>query len=187
MANVLASAFAVIGVIVMLSSLLVWTVYMLPRPVTRAQQHLETQPWQSFFAGLVVLAIAAGTFFLALSMRAKLRAQLELVMDTLTNFAGVARYSGDAGTVAHELLYLTIIPFVIAIVIGGAAFARTIAQRIDTAGNRPVASIVGGAFALSASLFLPLVGWFVFLPIVAAMAAGAGMLSLLGRKRAPQT
>lgn len=187
MANVLASAFAVIGVIVMLSSLLVWTAYMLPRPVTRAQHHLETQPWQSFFAGLVVLAIAAGTFFLALSMRAKLREQLELFLDTLTKFAGVARYAGDAGTMAHELLYVTIIPFAIAIIIGAAAFSRSFAQRIDTTGNRPVASVVGGAFVLSASMFLPLVGWFVFLPIVAAMAAGAGMLSLLGRNRAPQT
>ncbi len=186
MANVLAGAFAVVGVIIMLSSLLVWTAYMLPRPVSRAQRYLETQPWQSFFAGLVVLAVAAATFFLALSMRAKLREQLEGLLDALARYAGVARYAGDAGTVAHELLYLSIIPFAIALIIGGAAFARMFAQRADAPGNRPVASLVGGAFALSTSLFLPLVGWFVFLPIVAAMSAGAGMLSLLARDRAPR-
>lgn len=186
MANVLAGAFAVVGVIIMLSSLLVWTAYMLPRPVSRAQYQLETSPWQSFFAGLVVLAIAAGTFFLALSMRAKLREQLETLIDVLTRFAGIARYAGDAGTVAHNLLYLSIIPFAIAIIIGGAAFAQTFARRADTEGNRPVASLVGGAFVISASMFLPLVGWFVFLPIVAAMSAGAGMLSLLARDHAPQ-
>jgi hypothetical protein len=186
MANVWASALAVIGVIVMLSSLLVWTAYMLPRPVSRAQRHLETQPWQSFFAGLVVWAVAAATFFLALSQRAELRAKLETLLDTLAKFAGVARYVGDAGTVAHDLLYLTIIPFAIALVIGGAAFARTFAQRIDERGTRQAASVVGGAFTLSASLFLPLIGWFVFLPIVAAMSAGAGMMSLLTRQRAAQ-
>jgi hypothetical protein len=186
MANVLAWAFFVFGVIVMLSSLLVWTAYMLPRPVTRAQHHLETHPWQSFFAGLVVLAIAGATFYLALSMRAILTKQLDSLLDTLTRFAGVARYAGDAGTVAHNLLYLTLIPFLIALIIGGAAFARTFAQRADAAGNRPVASLVGGAFAMSASMFLPLVGWFVFLPIVAAMSAGAGMLSLLAHDRASQ-
>lgn len=186
MANVLARAFAVVGVIIMLTSLLVWTAYMLPRPVTRAQRHLETHPWQSFFAGLAVLAVAGGTYFLALSMRAKLRAQLEVLLEMLTKFAGVYRYNGDAGTVAHELLYLSIIPFAIAIIIGGAAFARIFAQRADAAGNRPVASLVGGAFVYSASMFLPLVGWFVYLPIVAAMSAGAGMLSLLARDRMPQ-
>lgn len=184
MANVFANAFAVIGVVIMLSSLLVWTAYILPRPVSRALQRLETNPWQSFFAGLVVLAMAGATFYLALSMRAKLREQLETLFDVLTKYAGVARTNGDAGTLAHELLYITIIPFVIALVIGGAAFARLFAQRADAAGNRPVASLVGGAFVLSAAIFLPLVGWFVFLPIVAAMSAGAGMLSLVARDRA---
>lgn len=184
MANVLAGALAVVGVIIMLSSLLVWTAYMLPRPVSRAQTLVEAHPWQSFFAGLFMLAVAAGTYFVALSFRKLLTAQLEALLETLTKFAGVARYTGDAGTVAHQLLYLSIIPFAIAIVIGGAAFARIFAQRADTAGNRPVASLVGGAFLLSTSMFLPLVGWFVFLPIVAAMSAGAGMLSLLARNRA---
>lgn len=186
MANVLAWAFFVVGVIVMLSCLLVWTAYMLPRPVTRAQRQLELHPWQSFFAGLVVLAIAGGTYFLALSMRAKLREQLEILLDMMARYAGVARYAGDAGTVAHELLYVSIIPFAIALVIGGAAFARLFAQRADASAVRPIASVVGGAFALSAALFLPLVGWFVLLPIVAAMSAGAGMLSLLARDRVPQ-
>lgn len=186
MANVLAGAFAVVGVIVMLSSLLVWTAYMLPRQVTRARSLLEIHPWQSFFAGLVVLAIAGGTYFLALSMRTKLRLQLESMLDSMARFAGVARYAGDAGTMAHDLLYLVIIPFAIAIIIGGAAFAQTFAQRVDVAGKRPLASLIGGAFAMSASIFLPLVGWFVFLPIVAAMSAGAGMMSLFAGDRAPQ-
>lgn len=185
MANVLAGAFAVIGVIVMLTSLLTWTAYMLPRPVSRAQRQIESHPWQSFFVGLAVLAIAGATYFLALSMRAKLREQLETLLDMLARFAGVARYAGDAGTVAHELLYISLIPFIIAIVIGSAAFARTFAQRADAAGHRPVASLVSGAFVFSASMFLPLIGWFVFLPIVAAMSAGAGMLSLLSRDPAP--
>jgi hypothetical protein len=186
MANVLAGAFAVVGVIVMLSSLLVWTAYMLPRRVTRAQAMLEAHPWQSFFAGLAVLAIAGGTYFLALSMRAKLRAQIEILLDTMARYAGVARYCGDAGTLAHELLYVVIIPFAIAIIIGGAAFAKTFAQRADTKGDRPLRSLIGGAFTMSASMFLPLVGWFVFLPIITLMSAGSGMLSLLARDQVPQ-
>ena len=185
MANVLASAFAVIGVIIMLTSLLTWTAYMLPRPVARAQRHIDTHPWQSFFVGLAVLAVAGGTFFLALSFRSTIREQLESLLDMLAKFAGVARYAGDAGTVAHELLYISLIPFVIALIIGAAAFARTFAKRADTTGQRPVASLVGGAFLLSCSMFLPLIGWFVFLPIVAAMSAGAGMLSLLSRDTTP--
>ena len=179
MANVLASALAVVGVIIMLTSLLTWTAYMLPRPVARAQRRIENHPWQSFFVGLAVLAVAGATFCIALSLRPKIREQLEFLLDTLARFAGVARYTGDAGTVAHELLYFTLFPFIIAAVIGGAAFARTFSQRADASGKRPVWSLVGGAFLLSCSLFLPLVGWFVFLPIVVAMSAGAGMLSLL--------
>ncbi len=185
MADVLACAFFVVGFVVMLTSLLVWTAYMLPRPVTRAQRQIDNHPWQSFFVGLAVLAAAGGTFGMALSFRAKLREQLEVLFENLAKFAGIFRYAGDAGTVAHELLYITIIPFLIALVIGGAAFARTFAQRADVAGNRPLASLVGGAFALSVSIFLPLVGWFVFLPIVSAMSAGAGMMSLLTRDPRP--
>ena len=184
MANVLAGAFAVVGVVIMLTSLLVWTAYMLPRPVTRAQHHLESNPWQSFFAGLVVLAVAGATYFLTLSLRPKLRELLENLFDMVTRFVGIARYPGDAGTVAHELLYVVVIPFAIATVIGAAAFARIFAERADSGRQRPVASLVGGAFVMSASIFLPLIGWFVFLPIVAAMSAGAGMLSLLTRAQA---
>ena len=185
MANVLAGALAVVGVVIMLTCLLTWTVYMLPRPVARAQRRIETQPWQSFFVGLAVLIAAAGTFYIALSFRPKIREQLEPLFDSLARNASVGRYAGDTGTVAHELLYLTLIPFVIAVVIGAAAFARTFAQRADAAGQRPVASTIGGAFLLSCSMFLPLIGWFVFLPAVAAMSAGSGMLSLLSRDSAP--
>ncbi len=185
MANVLAAALAVVGVMIMLTSLLTWTAYMLPRPVARAQRQIETHPWQSFFVGLVVLVAATGTFYLALSIRPKIREQLEPLFEMLARNASLARYVGDTGTVAHQLLYISLIPFLIALVIGAAAFARTFAQRADAAERRPVASLVGGAFLLSCSMFLPLVGWFVFLPIVAAMSAGAGLLSLLSRDLAP--
>lgn len=186
MANVLAVALAVVGIMILLTSLLTWTAYMLPRPVARAQRQIENHPWQSFFVGLFVLAAAAGTFYLALSFRPKIRAQLEPILEMLTRNASLARYAGDAGTLAHQLLYLCLIPFIIALIIGASAFARAFAQRADATGQRPVASLVGGAFLFSCSmLFLPFIGLFMFLPVVAAMPAGAGLLSLLSRDPSP--
>jgi hypothetical protein len=79
-----------------------------------------------------------------------------------------------------------LIPFTIALVIGAAAFALAFARRADAAAQWPVASLVGGAFLLSCAMFLPLVGWFVFLPIIAAMSAGAGFLSFLAHDPAPK-
>jgi hypothetical protein len=185
MANVLAGALAVVGVVVMLTCLLTWTAFMLPRPVARAQRQIETHPWQSFFVGLVVLVAAAGTFYLGLTLRPKIRELLEPLFEMLFKNASVARYAGDTGTAAHQLLYISLIPFLIALVIGAAAFARTFAQRADASRQRPVASLVGGAFLLSCSMFFPLIGWFVLLPIVTAISAGAGLLSLLSRDPVP--
>lgn len=181
MANVLASALAVVGVIIMLTSLLTWTAYMLPRPVARAQRRIETHPWQSFFVGIVVLAVGFGVYVVALSFRAKLREKLEYFLEHLFQFAGVSRFNGDAGTLAHDLLYLVLIPFLFALVIGGASFATLFARRVDVLGKRPLACLVGGAFAMSTSMFVPLVGWFIFSPIITAMAAGAGMVSIFTR------
>jgi len=185
MANVWASALAVVGIVIMLTSLLTWTAYMLPRPVARAQRRIENHPWQSFFVGLAVIGVGAVAFYLALTIRPMISSHLDVLLEMLTKFAGVARYTGDSITLGRYVIYISIIPFAIAIIIGSAAFARLFAQRADSLGDRPVSSLVGGAFVYSTSMFLPLVGWFVFLPIVAAMSAGAGMLSLLSREPAP--
>jgi hypothetical protein len=183
MANVVAVALFVVGFVVVFSSLLIWTACMLPRPVARAQSQLESHPWRSLIVGFAVLATGLGVYFVALSFRSRLVEQLGYLFDRLAESTGTFRITGDAGTVAHNLLYLVLTPFLIALVIGGAAFATLFARRVDVSGTGPIKGLIGGAFAMSAAMFVPLIGWFILTPIMASMAAGAGLVALVTRDR----
>ena len=103
MGNVLAVVWTVVGFVVFHTAMLVWAALMLPNPVERARQRVEKQAGRHFFLGAVVAALNVSL--------------------------GVAFLQGGGGL--QLLGWILMSPVLISAVIGGAAFARLLAARIQ--------------------------------------------------------
>lgn len=181
MANVAAVTYFVVGFVIMHASLLVWIAIMLPGTVHRARQRLETRPVVSLLWGLgvvsVMLLMASGL----LLVRMQCIGVVSGILQHLSEWLTVNRVAHDSYLVTHCLGWLLMAPFMIGWACGGAAFAELFASRIRrlTGEQHSVRALVGGAFCTSAAGFLPLAGWFAFLPLVGLMSMGAGTWALL--------
>ncbi|MGC4004001.1 MAG: hypothetical protein QM811_13115 [Pirellulales bacterium] len=182
MADVLAVAGFVIGTIVTLTALMVWVARLLPRPVERAGLRLRTQPLACFLAGLLVLACAAGVFFAGLYVRQDFTAWLIVKLQALSDIGGFHRVRSDVEFLRMTAIWSCVTPFLAAIALGIAGFARLFELRVASDPPRPLASLTAGAFCTSCAMFLPFIGWYLIFPLVLVMAAGAGMLSMLSRR-----
>jgi hypothetical protein len=157
-ANVLTVVWIVIGYVVTNASLLIWAALMLPNPVERARQRLETKPVASFFLGMLFWAVTAV-------------------------FSGAMLQNNTPGPV-KLLGWLLAGPMLAGSVIGGAAFARLLAGRIQprTSNGSPIQALVGGALCTTMAALVPVIGWFVFLPLAGFMSIGAGMLGVFSKR-----
>lgn len=182
MANVYSIAFTVLGVWAAHSCLLVWTAIVLPGPVERAQRRIELRPVWSFFIGLaccLATLCLIGGFSL-------LRPRLELRFDDLLDYLSVhlafTRSYNDAWIATNGLVWLLGAPVLAGFIFGGAGLARIfgIRARAMMRDDRPLLGLTCGAACTSASYFMPLVGWFIFLPIVGLISIGAGICGMLG-------
>jgi hypothetical protein len=181
MAQVYSLTFAVLGLVVMYSSLLVWTALILPAPVARARARLEARPVASFFAGLgfFLLTVVCYVVFLLV------RNSWLVVLDDRMQQAAVAlqfqRFYNDAYIVTNCLAWPMAAPVMVGWIVGGAGFAQLFATRARALmhEDRPLLALALGAITESFAFFLPPVGWFVFLPIVTFMSIGAGLLAIL--------
>src|SRR5207249_2013322 len=108
--------------------------------------------------------MASGLLLLRMQGIALVSSILQQLSESLT----VNRVAHDAYTVTHGLGWLLLTPFLFGWACGGAAFASLFAGRIRelTGQENSMRALVGGAFCTSAAGFLPLVGWFAFLPLV---------------------
>jgi len=166
MATVYSVTFAVLGLVVMYSSLLVWTALILPAPVGRARARLESKPVG--YAGFLLLR---NPWMVALD-------------DGLQQAAGslqFTRFYNDAFILANCAAWPLAAPAMVGWIIGGAAFAQLFANRARALmhDDRPLLALALGAITESFAFFLPPVGWFVFLPVVTLMSIGAGLLAIL--------
>jgi len=155
MGLVLGWTWFVIGYILMQTSVNVWVALMLPQPVARARRRIEHRPLASFFTGLLLTAL-----FLVPGIR--------LMQIPQGFFLG----------------FIALAPLFAGAVIGGAAWTGMVADRIQPllkSESRFVA-LVAGALGTTFATLLPVVGWFLFLPVLGLMGTGAGFLGWVSKK-----
>jgi hypothetical protein len=160
MANVLTVVWFIIGWTAMQTGLMVWLALMLPQRVGRARERVETAPVRTFFVGAAFWIV---TVLFAVNLIKQGR-------------PGPVQLFG----------WLTAGPMLAASAIGGAAFAQIVSERIRERSPQtsPLAALAVGGLCTAISGLLPVIGWFVFLPIVGFMSVGAGLSALLRKKPA---
>jgi hypothetical protein len=186
MANVYSIAFSVLGVVVAHCCLLVWTAMLLPGPVERARRRIETRPKASLLIGLICCLITIGLIAGFSMIRARIVPKLDGWLEYLSVHLQFTRTYNDAWILTNGLVWLLAAPVLAGLIFGGAGFAQLfgIRARAMMRDDRPLLGLTYGAFCTSASYFLPLVGWFVYLPIVGLISIGAGICGILGRTAA---
>ena len=68
--------------------------------------------------------------------------------------------------------------------LGSAGIVRLLGERIEATGTQmpPFASLTRGTLLFVTAAFLPIVGWFLILPVAALIGLGAGLVALRARK-----
>ncbi|HTU24851.1 MAG TPA: hypothetical protein VMF30_05610 [Pirellulales bacterium] len=181
MASVYSVTFAVLGLVVMYSSLLVWTALILPAPVSRARARLEARPVASFFAGLVVFLLTVLLYVGFLLIRGRWLAFVDDALNDLASRLQYGRFYNDAYKISNGFAWLLAAPAMIGWIVGGAGFAQLFATRARALmhEDRPLLALALGALTQSFAFFLPALGWFLFLPVITCMSIGAGLLAVV--------
>jgi hypothetical protein len=183
MANVYSIAFSVLGVVVAHCLLLVWTALILPAPVERARRRIETRPIFSFLIGLVCCLVTIGLIAGFSAIRTRIVPRIDDALEYLSVHLQFTRSYNDAWILTNGLVWFLAAPVLAGLIFGGAGFAQLfgIRARAMMRDDRPLLGLTYGALCTSASYFVPLVGWFIFLPIVGLISIGAGICGILGR------
>jgi hypothetical protein len=159
MGLVLSIVWIVIALIVSATSSMVWVALMLPNRVEQARERIEKKPLVSLFVGLGV--------------------------GLLTIVVTGAMVQNGRPAPVQLAGWILAGPTLAGWVIGGAGFARIISGRLSAQlrGGSPFLALVGGALCTSLSGLLPIIGWFVFLPLVGFISIGAGVPAIFARRR----
>jgi len=183
MANVYSITFSVLGVVVAHCCLLVWTALILPLPVDRARRRIETRPISSFLIGLICCLVTIGLIAGFFAFRERIVARLDELLEYLSVHLQFTRFYNDAWILTNGIVWFLAAPVLAGLIFGGAGFAQLfgIRSRAMMRDDRPLLGLTYGALCTSVSYFLPLVGWFIFLPIVGLISIGAGICGILGR------
>lgn len=186
MANVYSIAYTVLGIVAAHCLLLVWTAVVLPAPVERARRRIETRPLATFFVGLVACLLTVGLVAGYSALRATLLPKLDDLLAYLSVHLQFTRTYNDAWILVNAAAWIFAAPILAGFIIGGAGFAQSfgIRARAMMRDDRPLLGLSYGALCTSAAYFLPLVGWFVYLPIVGLISIGAGLCGIFGRSAA---
>ncbi len=189
MATVLSLALTVIGCVVLHAALLVWTALVLPRPVERARQRLESRPIHCLITGVIAVAAAAALAGLFYLIRDPLQVGIEKLLRYLSDTMHVTRFYNDTTIFANNLVWFLLTPVMACWVIGAAAIAQLFAIRARPLmrDDRPLLGVAWGALCTTASGFVPFVGWFLYVPAVGLISIGAGLLALVSREDPPRS
>jgi hypothetical protein len=157
MGVVIGFVWLVIGYVLMQTSIQVWAALMLPNPVERAQQRIVRHPYASFFIGV-------GCWLASV-----------LIASVFLRGAGPLSIVG----------YILMGPMFAASVVGGAGFSRILGGRITRhqRNESEITALIGGAFLTTAGTLLPVIGWFLFLPVVGFISIGSGFMGIVSRRR----
>lgn len=183
MANVYSLAYTVVGVVLAHCCLLVWTAVVLPTPVERARRRIEAHPLVCFLIGVVCCLATIGLIGAFFMVRIRTVVAVNDQLDYLSSHFQFTRFYNDAWILANGLVWLLAAPVFAAFILGGAGVADLFSTRARSMmrDGRPLLGLSYGALCTSVAYFLPLVGWFVFTPIVGLISIGAGFWGVFGR------
>ena len=158
LAQVQAAVALVVALIGTWAGLTIAVALLLPLQTDRAEQALETSPKRCFASGLPLFLV----FFLAFLLLRAPHPGVKLL--SLLLFLGL-------GAV---------------LLVGAAGMAHLMGRRIgEMSGARTsFGMLVRGSFVFSGAVFFPILGWWLFLPLSALFALGAGVRALWPRRRA---
>ncbi|MCB9421505.1 MAG: hypothetical protein H6667_17000 [Ardenticatenaceae bacterium] len=153
MADVYTVTFSLIGILLSLPALLVAINLLMPNMTRRAQLRLEQTPGRCFVLGVPMTATWA------------------LFAVIVGQMPGV----GQATAVIATILFMGLGT------IGGAGLARLLGERIRPLAkpNSELTNLVRGAVVYELAALVPIVGWFLFIPLAGIMAVGATSFALM--------
>ena len=148
----------VVGLIATWSAMLIGISLLLPNQVGKSEYILETETKSCFWKGLIMLLVLAFSFLLL---------YLPLPITKIL------------GQVVLMLYFATL-------VVGSAGLAKLMGRRMsEMSGSRnSFANLVQGTIVYSLAMGFPYFGWFLFAPLTALYATGAGMQALWTKRRA---
>ena len=154
MADVYTVTFILIGILLSLPALLVGLNILMPRVSERVQIRLLETPGKSFSLGMGITAVSF--LFIAITAQANLGPLRAMAFVAGITYAGL-------GT------------------IGAAGMTRLLGQRLSGAdqANANPANLLRGAVVYELACFFPIVGWFLFAPLVGMTVVGAATFALL--------
>jgi hypothetical protein len=155
MADVLTVTYSLIGALICLPALLVVLNLMMPNVTERIQTRLDKTPGKCFFLGVPVTA----AFLLWIAITAN------------TNI-GLLRGSAFIAAVVGMGLGT----------LGAAGLSRLLAERFSTLTkpNSKIMNLLRGAVVYELACVFPIVGWFLFAPVMGIMVIGAAVFGLIG-------
>lgn len=156
MTDVYIVVFSLIGILLSLPALLVALNLLMPNVTRHAAARLDHHPYQSFGVGLFVTSV-----FLAV-----------ILITANIAFGPIRAISFFATFTGMGIGCL-----------GAAAMSRLLGQRLTPLAHptSELTNLVRGAVIYELACLFPLVGWFVFIPLVGVTVMGAAALGLLDR------
>ena len=161
MADVYIVVYSLLGILICLPALLMALNLLMPRITTRIETRLEKTPGKSFFLGVPVTA----AFLLWIAITAN------VPLGVVRGSAFVAAFIGmGLGT------------------LGAAGMSRLLAKRVTLLANPSSEALnwLRGAVIYELACLFPIVGWFLFAPIVGITVMGAAVFGLLGWQPRPE-
>ena len=162
MADVYIVTLSVIGILLSLPALLVALSLIMPKATGHAATRLARTPGKCFFLGVPVTA----AFLLFIAISAQFNAGLVRALSFIVAFVGMG-----IGT------------------IGAAGMAQLLGDRLGRIANpnSRLANLVRGAVVYELACLVPLVGWFLFIPLAGISLMGAAVFGILGWLPQPKT
>lgn len=157
MADVYTVLFIVIGILISVPALLVAWNLLMPQVTERTERRLGQSPGKSFVVGLPITAVIL--------------------------FWSMANFESNVGLLQTSAFIILFLGMALGS-IGGAGMARLLGRRIAPLSDNhsDIYFLLRGAIVYELAALVPLVGWFIFAPIVGIMAVGAAVLSLFGKR-----
>lgn len=156
MADVYTVTFILIGILICVPGLLVALNLLLPTVTKRVQTRLTNSPGRCFWFGVPVTA----AFLLFIAITANIPVGPVQAMAWIAAFVGMGVGS-----------------------IGGAGLSRLLADRLAALStpSSELTHLVRGAVVYELACLTPVVGWFLFIPLMGITLMGSAVLSLVSR------
>ena len=155
MAEIIALIFLIPAATITLIALLVTIPYLWPQRATQASQRLDKSPGRSFIIGFV-------NFFF---------------------FGILAAFLSQQGDGAGLLAFLILLALLGIAVLGMGGFLLLLTNRIFPQAEEPLKARLKTAVLLILALLAPILGWFVFTPLLLILGLGAGIMALFRRQK----